>query len=871
MKLKLKGFVRNIRKTALLQGLFSSTDRKLEKVKQLLPKVRKVVAPYLDRLLREKYPSIDKDLDVDVNSPFFLRIPSLFFGRLYALYKKSEEWLRVWFFNFFDSLSDLRILYEILFHSKSLILLLVILFTASLTPYFLRLTSFSIDQSVITTLLIAYVGGATAILGIIFALYSVGFQTTTERFSSNVTDFLNREKVGKFFFKLLALSAVFSLLNLLIQEGVTDPLVVPFVISTILFVLSLIGIVIFKDDYMTKLKPKQVFQRIYDQNLDALRFVNDFDYPNIAAFRLATQKNVKHFKAYLPVHKSWSLIMSLQKQVDDRLEINESLYDDLIREGRIGDATFGIVALGYLLAEYSSIKHFIDRKWGWWFPVYQDVVTAESAEMLPLKANYEAMGIGRLSVTKRDYDWLEDKILAFFKRVQTQTDLRKNPLIGNALISAYETVLAGRFVKTDKGLEKRLRGCFENQDFALFDKTIQQFVDFGEGIIGIRECEGNFLNSFGQVKTVCIDGFSLRSFPGRLNEWKPTIASRIGQVFSAAGQLAVSRNDLVSWKLPSYFHSLFMETFEKLEVEALVEGTVVTPTSWLEKDLIEKIDRKEIEIFGKYRKQIIQILLNLSKIQDSQFYKDYSGGIILGLFNQLISQERWGELETIINDFHKDLLAYFASVDHKKFLEQEYREPIDFGVFEALTQRKRVIFLFYLRLFFMSQLHLFLNRKSDDAELLLKIARRPLMLGGLAYLISELDQERYYVLKFTQEMERLYPNANLAEIYGYAVEVTKKSGFGVTFRITYEEANRYRHYFRRVINTISELPKDYIVSGGVPFGMSSRETVKHPSKFIRRMAEFNFSDMDECFEAYVEWLEKREKIKELIKLLKIKI
>ena len=602
--------------------------------------------------------------------------------------------------------------------------------------------------------------------------------------------------------------------------------------------------------------------------MEAIKFVNQFDYPIITSLRLSTNKNIKNFKTYLPIHKSWSLVMSLQRQVDNRLEINESLYDDLLREERISDATFGIVYLSYLLAEYSSIKHFIDLKWGWWFPVYQEVVTAESAEMFPLKANYEAMGIGRLGVTKRDHDWLEDKILAFFERIQTKTDFEKNPLIGNALISAYGVILTGRFAKTEKGLEKKLRGCFESQDFDLFDKALKQFVDFGDKIAGVKACEGNFLNTLGEVKTVCIDGFSLRSFPGRLNNWKPQVLNLIRRI-SKGKELLVTKRDIASWHLPSYFNSIVTDGFEKLEVEQTVEGCVVTPNSWLEKDIIEKFEIKEKEIVKKYRQQIILSILRLSKKPKGQLYKDYSGGIILGLFNQLISQERWDELEEIIKNSYADLLHYFVLVDHDKFLEQEYREPIDLGIFESLTERKRLVFTFYLKLFFMSQLHLFINRKNGDNETLLKIARRPLMLGGLAFLVSELDQNNYYVHTFTHEVEKLYPAANLAEVYGAAVELTKKSGFSMSFRITYEEANRYRHYFRKIINSISKLPKDYITSGSVPFGLSSKETVKHPSRFIRRMAEFNFSDMDECFDGYVEWLEKREKIKELIKILRL--
>lgn len=145
------------------------------------------------------------------------------------------------------------------------------------------------------------------------------------------------------------------------------------------------------------------------------------------------------------------------------------------------------------------------------------------------------------------------------------------------------------------------------------------------------------------------------------------------------------------------------------------------------------------------------------------------------------------------------------------------------------------------------------------------------MLGSLTYLVSELEQDFYYVKEFTEYMERLYPQANLGELYEYAIKFKVQSGFDVSFRIGLEEANRYRLFYRRVINSISELPKDYIVSGGRPYGIHSTETVKHPSEFIRHMASFTFSDMDECFEGYVDWLKKRELIKKIISALKTKI
>lgn len=794
-------------------------------------------------------------LQIDKEPVWYVGYLSKSVGGIYAFYRRKQEEIRLLSFNIADKLSDSRILCEVIFHSRGLLVVLIVLLLITLMPYF-YVRDFEISVELIKVLLGVYGAGATTILGIVFALYSVGFQTTTERFSSDVTDYLNREKVGQFFFKLLVFSSLFSIITLILQQGTGQPLILPFAISSFLFITSLVGILIFKDDYVTKLKPKQVFQRLYDQNFEAIRLINDFDNPNIKSFTLSNKTNIESFKVYLPIKKSWSIAMNLQKQVDDRLDINESLYSDLIRVGRISDATFGIVSLGYLLAKYSTVKHFIDKRWGWWFPIYQEVVTAESAEMFPIKANYEAMGIGRLGVKKRNYNWFEDSILAFFKKIEDQTNFQTDPMIGNALITAYEIAMAGHFVKTEKGLEKEWRGSFENQDFEIFEKTLNQFLSFGEKIAGVKECEGNFLNSLGQVKTVCVDGFSLRSFPGRLNDWKPAIEEKSLKLVENR-KIGINKEDLISWKLPAYTYSLLLDYYEKIEVEFQVEGSVITPQLWLKDEILKKIGEKEKEIVSNYIRRLVEALNSLSKKQDS-CYRDYSGGIVLGMFNQLISQNRWTELESLIKASSKELLIYFATVDHNKFLEQEYREPIDFGAFSSLVNRKKDVFVFYLSLFFMSQLHLFKNRKGEDTELLLKIARRQLMLGSLAYLVSELDQESFYVEKFTEEVERLYPQTNLSEIYGYAVEVTKKSSFGSTFRITYEEANRYRHFFRWVINSISDLPKDY-ASGG----MSFRQTVEHPSEFIRNMTEFEFSDMDECFDGYVEWLKKREEAKKV--------
>lgn len=810
----------------------------------------------------------DGDIEVDKKEHWLISIPSQILGNIYHFIKNEEERLRVWFYNFADGISGLRILYEILYHSRHLIAVLVFLITGSFSFFFINGGVINLaDKKLITDLLIAYVGGATAILGIIFALYSVGFQMTTERFSSGVTDYLNREKVGQFFFKLLVLAAVFSLFNLLLQLGTAEPVIPPFIISTFLITTSLFGILIFKDDYMTKLKPRQVFERIYWQNIEAIKLVNLCDYPKVKSFKLTRQNNIKSFKVYLPIHNSWSLIGNLQKQVDNRLDILESFYSDLKREQKVEDATFGIASLGYFLAEYVTIKPFIEKGYGWWFPEYQEVVTAESAEMFPIKANYEAMGVGRLGVTKKDFNWLENRIVNYLNQIQKQTDFSKEPLIGNALISAYETILSGHYTKTSKGYEKNLKGVYENQDFVLAEKILSQFVDLGERLAGNEKCHANYINSFGQMKTTIIDGFSLRHFPGKLEDWRPCLITKVEKLIDGQ-KLAVSKEDVIAWKLPSYFHSLFTDFQEQLEVEDYVEKKVVTPKKWLIEEALKRSKATEKEILDKFQRELIVSIIKLTKLPNGQPYRDHFGGVILGMFNQLIYQNRWTELESLIEKHSTELLSYFTAIETNQFLELELREPVDFGVFEALVARRKNVYFFYLRLFLLAQIHISGNKEQPDIEKLLKTVRRPLMLGGLAYLVSELDEDFYYVTEFTKYMERLYLHANLADFYDNANKLKVHSEFGTSFRIGYEEANRYRMFYRRVINSIGELPKDYIVSGSVPYGLHSTETVKHPSKFIRKMAAFTFSDMEQCFEGYVEWLKKKDLIKKVILLIK---
>lgn len=809
-----------------------------------------------------------RELDIDKKRAFPIQMALDTGGYFYYQYVQIGEKLKTKLFNTHRKFENFQILFEILRHSSGLLIFLVVLCVLFVSSQLYSINIFWLEKKDIVLILTVYAGGAIALLGIIFALYSVGFQTTTEKFSTKVTDYLNSEQVGRFFFKLLTFSALFSIVNLILQFASDDSLMHLFYLSTFLTASSLLSVLIFKDDYITKLKPKQVFKRLYKESIKTVRLVNLYNQPDVKSFSLYHTKNVRSFKLYQPIHSSWSLIGYFQNQLSDRLDIGNSLYVDLIRDKKYEDASFGIMSFAYLLAEYVSIKHFIDKKFGWWFPDEQELAKS-SPHIIPLKLNYESQGIGRLGQTIKNVNWVEDRILSFFKQIQENTDFQESPLLGNSLINAYEIILAGKFSKTSKGYEKNLFGAIENQTFNLSEKIYQQFTDLGLKLAEVEECNGNYINTFVRIKTAMLDGFSVRSFPGKLVDWKLNITEKLSMLIDD-NHITINFEEVVSWKLPRYFHETFVDILERLNVEEEIERKVITNSEWLTKEVLDLIKKKENTVITNRIDLMIPSIIRLSAQSKDEVFKGYIGGAILSAFNQLIDQDRWRTIQTIVQKYRKDLFKIFIVINTEQFIETELQNQIDHGIFSALVKRNKAVFYFYLGLFHLTQSHLrqVLNKKDNQA--VLKTLRRPLMLGGLAYLVSELDQDSFYVSTFTRQLEYFSNTQNIEDLYQQLIEIKSKGGF-TFFNIGLEEANRYRYFYRDVINSISKLPKDYITHGSSLFGMSSTETVKHPSEFVRKMASSRFSDMDECQKGYVEWLKKRRQVQNLIKVLKSKI
>lgn len=818
----------------------------------------------LNELLKTRIRNFFSEKEHIVYSPKnhnrILKILFLIEGKIYKFFVNNKERFRVYFFNFLNDLKTLEIVKEILWHSRKLTLILVIfLFLGILISIYPEKFLVTISTELIKAILTAYIGGITALLGIIFALYSIGFQITTAIYSSKVTDYINQERVGRFFFQILVFSAIFILILLISQNAIAIPLVYAFWGATFLTILSLLGILIYKDDYITKLKPRSIFQLIYNQNYWDLEFANHYDSPNIRSFRLIKHPRVRSFRLSFSFHKSWSILTTLQKNTQSRIKIHKILFKDLIKNKSYEDASFGIIAFGYTLVKYAGIKPYIETDLAWWYPRYQEIVTSEDMSTFPIKANYEAQGVGLLHTTKINYSWLEDEILDELEKIQNDDQLVKQTEIGNALVACYELILAGKFEKTELGYEKNIKGLFELQDFETFDKVLTLFFGLGPKLQD-ETVKAAYLNALGEVKTVITDGFSDRHFPGKLTGWKNEFENNVRKLFKCNNQ-----TQIFSWKQPKYIHELLLEHWNEIQVEKEVEDKYITSPEWLVRELLELCRNQEKEKVDKYTAQLLKYIITLISSGD-KYYTNNLSLVTLHLFNQLIYQDKWLNLEKIIKDYSKDLMKSFIMIDNDSFLNLELREPIEFGLLNAIVKRKKVEFRFYLTLFFLTQINMLSGIDRSNVSATIKFARRPLMIGALAYLISELDQDPFFIREVVNHCETLFI-ANLANIMEQAKDLLKGMSISTLSQVIYEEVSRYHPYYREVINSIFDLPPRYETQGSALYGFSSTATVEHPSSFIRELASFRLSDMDECYEGFVEWLQKREEVKKLTKLL----
>lgn len=764
----------------------------------------------------------------------------LFLGSIYYRYRTIEERLRIKSYSVTQEIRKHSILLQLLKYTRYIVYYLLFAVIVSwLLDYlfwqFLPIIrhnifltrNFNIPSiDFMNVGLEVFVGAISAILGLIFALYTVGFQLSTDRYSEKVTDFINQESVSNYFFGLLVFTDLFSIITLVRLHFFNIEPVVSFLLSAILVIISILGILIFKNHYMNSLKPINLLESIWRLCREKLE--------------IATNPKSK-------TYKSWSLVTYARNESNRYLNIIGDLYRDLKRDNNWNDAVIVPIIIGHILRDYTDEKRFINKEKGWWFFKRFEKVKANDLMMFTIKANYEMQAKGPLHIPKTAQDWYENKIFELLDEMTLDIPIDKSNRLASNIATAYSKILVGDYEEQVDAPPKLIPGAIQNQEFDLFDKGFKRFLGLWKNIDFSKETPSiEFINSYFAVSI------------GLLDEWDLTKVEEIAKSFYIDGQLNMSKEFLNDLDIPTYSREILNNYWERLEVEQVLEGKITTPLERFIEEVKDVLREKRTEIIEKYLSQLFknsdEIIIYL--LQQGKF--EYSGQIIkiqCEWISRLFYLEDYNLAEGFAPQLRKST-DYVAILPKNVVLDLELLEQAEKGFFVALIQRQKGQFTNFAKMLVF--IMLIIRDKEENQDELIKFLRLPLIWGGVTFLVSELDQDSFYVTTFISYLEKSYRQGWMAQV------IDTVSKLRITRNIFFE-TTRYSSWYQNVFNSMeSKLRKVAIVEVGA---IGFQEGYDHPSKVIQKLGMFRLMEEEIVAEEFVEWIKKREEIKKIVYIL----
>jgi len=690
------------------------------------------------------------------------------------------------------------------------------------------------DREFLKIVLEVSIGAISAILGLLFALYGVGFQIITEKYSSKVSDYVNQETVGNFFFKLLVFTDLFAIAILFrVQLLVLAPSV-SFIAVIVLVAVCLLGIIVFKNHYILTIKPKNLFERLWSDMRESIRLASDRSRYS---------------------YKSWSIVQTSRIRTQDHLSILKSLFEDLWHSENWNDVTYTPMVLSNLLTEYAKRKKYIDRERGWWFPQTQVEVKANNMSSLALKLNFELQGKGPLRMGSPDYLWFENSVFDILKTVESRigTGGADTHLL-KYVIDFYQAVLAGDYTKDQYGrYQKTVTGLYENQETDAFEKYLDAYFKLYEKVQTDDEL-GAYLNGYFAIGLTLIDGFDY-------SKYQEIIKSLV----DADGQLTRTREELSLLDLPGVFYNQILDYWDRLDLEVQCEGRVVTPQNRLEKETLDDARAKEKQYFDKFFEKLCThhntILQDLYKKGN---HKELA--IFIKARFEWISRMLYIEKITLADEYGAKVAGagvYLPFLPKQILLDSEFWEEFEKLLFPAVIENCQKLFKVLAGL--LTLMLPVINADEKNIDNIMYRNRLSLILGGFVYLVCEFRQDYTLLIEYVQTIEVAYQQGRFIQAMEMLAKPKDIGGLDLTLKLINWETTRYHHWFGDIIGQIWELPKTY---DHVRHYSGMQEVADHPSKFIRELSYRPYQPEEECAEAFVEWAKKREAVKELIDVLK---
>lgn len=770
-------------------------------------------------------------------------------AKAYRSYAYFQERTRVWKRSVGDDLHDQRIGLEILKYSKKLIAYLIlatILGTALDWAYWhfikpnLANISFvsshfsSISIGDIQTGLTIYVGAVSALLGLIFALYAVGFQLTTDRYSEDVTSFMNEEPVSNYFFGLLIFTDIFSIITLVRLQLITTPPVFSFLLATVMVTLCLLGVVIFKKHYIESMKPVSVFRRIWQQN--------------IRIFNIVTSES--GYKT-----KSWSIVSGSRIRTKKLLNIFGSLYDDLINTKKFDDASYGPLIMGKILREYLDNKRFINNDRGWW--AEQRFETPSGGDMSvesDMQNAYEIQGRGIYLTSSQDSDWFEKRSLEILKTMRDSACTQKDAIMISRASEGYRQILAGDREKNGDNDPTDILGAWQNQEFFAFDQGLTDFLELiDKAGFGDSSYSASILNDYFAIWITCVE------------KWDIKLAINVAEEFYSGDELNSSKKFLKNRSIPMESRKVLIGYWQMLELEQKLEGKIITPKAILIEELTVSIQ----EVLTKQSKSTLEKFLEHSNKTIDRLVEEKNNeyvGQFVKMQMMVVSRLQYDDQSDLANMFAPSIsknCRYLLLIGKEQIVELKLLDQCERGFFVGIMNNETALIRAYAKALVLVR-QVIITDVTDENEVI-KHSRQIMFWGAALFIVSELSSDVQVINEYVELLDKLYPNGSLPKMVTLLKDLKPADLIGW-------EVNRYSRWFLEISKKLKRelVEEPYRNTGEI--GYSTHYV--HTSEFIRSLSEWEYDISDRAIEAFSDWVtewdrkNKEPAIQEILELLR---
>jgi hypothetical protein len=610
------------------------------------------------------------------------------------------------------------------------------------------------------------------------------------------------EKVSNYVLDLLAFNLLFSLWALfLLRADVLTPYF-GIVVSCVITTVSVASLAVYRNHALSVVQPREALQTMVKEVSDLVGKVAG---PNKNLGR--SVENHIHNRA--------------AETIEDMAELAETLLDDRKDDSEGANA---LVAVCQILEQYTKHKRFIHPT-SLWFPMREVLLTPQDGYgYVEMKRIYERYGLGEPYRQQQNNQWLEQRIFAHLAR------LRK-------IISKdeYSTSHLALII----GIGKLLQTCLEEQEFNLLDKALDELEAIGGGLNDekLNSWGGELLNTLVKLAYSVLEGMNTGEVKQAMEgiDWH-------------------SDREIHDLRLPRFSQDYLLDYQGKLETEHLIEGNIVTPPDWIERDIMDAMVAQEKKIMAEYFKRLIEQLASVK----SNTYKERSMKIAgNSCYMQLLMIHRAvarGKPNLASENFSfatADVPQIYAQLSDENRLRQSIFNELRTLCLLLINLQNEQAFSQCVDIFCaISGVELSLG-VTETIEYTLDGV---LVIGSLAFVVSELNTGNKSIEMVTSALQR---NFNFSALLQALELMTNIHGYGIRWGTN--AIMSYWDYFRPVFDQIQKLPKRPFTSKRKSkFDMDLYEVFDHPSKFIQKFSNFPMGpDITDCAEGFIAKLKEK--------------